>query len=116
MALRPCENSCQRDGGCFWVCLTLFWPVMLVLAGTFAYLGVTFLKNRALLSELWKLLDAAKHFKFGSNKLDDLGNYLGVGESCSPWAGIRCWALWRDRRCWVDLKKYNAQDVLLLEE
>jgi hypothetical protein len=25
----------------------LFWPVMLVLAGTFAYLGVTFLKNRA---------------------------------------------------------------------
>ena len=69
---------------------------MLVLAGTFAYLGVTFLKNRALLSELWKLLDAAKHFKFGSNKLDDLGNYLGVGESCSPWAGIRCWALWRE--------------------
>src|SRR5262249_7773460 len=45
MALRPCENSCQRDGGCFWVCLTLFWPVMLVLAGTFAYLGVTFLKS-----------------------------------------------------------------------
>src|SRR5215469_5980907 len=59
MALRPCENSCQRDGGCFWVCLTLFWPVMLVLAGTFAYLGVTFLKNRVLLGELWKLLDAA---------------------------------------------------------
>jgi len=156
MALRPCENSCQRDGGCFWVCLTLFWPVMLVLAGTFAYLGVTFLKNRALLAELWKLLDAAdivcahngdrfdlrfsnsrllvhgfgpysnksidtlkiarKHFKFGSNKLDDLGNYLGVGRKLFTLSrDTLLGAVAGNRRCWADLKKYNAQDVLLLE-
>ena len=73
MALRPCENSCQRDGGSFrgrdeagreglgkcpakitlilmsqmrdllWEMVTepLFWPMMLVLAGTFAYLEVS---------------------------------------------------------------------------
>jgi len=100
MALRPCENSCQRDGGCFWVCLTLFWPVMLVLAGTFAYLGVTFLKNRALLGELWKLLDAADSI---GRKLFTLGRDTLLG------------AVAGNRRCWADLKKYNAQDVLLLE-
>jgi hypothetical protein len=74
MALRPCENSCQRDGRqlqrrdeagreglgkCptkIFLILTsqmrdllremvtepLFWPLMLVIAGMFAYLGVTY--------------------------------------------------------------------------
>jgi len=27
MALRPCENSCQRDGPSFWVCLTFDLPL-----------------------------------------------------------------------------------------
>jgi hypothetical protein len=129
---------------------------MLVLAGTFAYLGVTFLKNRVLLGELWKLLDAAdivcahngdrfdlrfsnsrllvhgfgpysnksidtlkiarKHFKFGSNKLDDLGNYLGVGRKLFTLGrDTLLGAVAGNRRCWADLKKYKAQDVLLLE-
>lgn len=59
---------------------------------------------------------ARKHFKFDSNKLNDLGGYLGVGNKL-PHIGF---AIWRgcmsgDLHSWEVMKQYNAQDVVLLE-
>ena len=59
---------------------------------------------------------ARKHFKFDSNRLDNLGRYLGVGRKL-PNTGA---TLWRgcvdgDADSWRLMRKYNAQDVALLE-
>lgn len=59
---------------------------------------------------------AKRCFGFTSNKLDDLGEYLGLGRK------IRTnMDLWRDcmagdKKAWRDMKKYNIQDVALLEK
>ena len=60
---------------------------------------------------------AKKHFKFESNKLNDLGQYLGVGGK-APTTG---WSLWKgcmdgDPDAWEMMKAYNIQDVQLLEK
>lgn len=60
---------------------------------------------------------AKKHFRFESNKLNDLGMYLGVGEKL-PTTG---WSLWKgcmdgDPQSWDRMLRYNAKDVLLLEK
>lgn len=59
---------------------------------------------------------AKKRFKFDSNKLDNLGRYLGVGRKLVH-TGADLW-----RRCysgdltaWPLMKRYNAHDVELLE-
>ena len=59
---------------------------------------------------------ARREFKFDSNKLDDLGKSLGVGRKL-PHTGFHLW-----RGCmqgcaasWKLMRKYNAQDVTLLE-
>ncbi len=59
---------------------------------------------------------ARKHFAFDSNKLDDLGKYLGVGRKL-PNTGKALWlgCMAGDKRAWEDMRKYNAQDVALLE-
>lgn len=59
---------------------------------------------------------ARRAFKFDSNKLDNIGRYLGVGRKI-PNTGA---ALWRgcvngDPESWATMRKYNAQDVDLLE-
>lgn len=59
---------------------------------------------------------ARRVFKFDSNKLDNLGRYLKEGRKI-PNTGA---ALWRgccdgDLRSWRIMRRYNAQDVLLLE-
>lgn len=59
---------------------------------------------------------ARRHFKFDSNKLDDLGRTLGVGRKVvhtgkDLW--LRC--MEGDRKAWGLMKKYNKQDVVLLE-
>lgn len=59
---------------------------------------------------------ARRTFKFDSNKLDNLGRYLGCGRKI-PNTGA---ALWRgcvngDMKSWRRMKAYNAQDVYLLE-
>ena len=59
---------------------------------------------------------ARRYFKFDSNKLDNLGRYLGVGQKLAHigkdlWLG--CMA--GDAKCWATMKRYNAQDVRLLE-
>ncbi len=57
-----------------------------------------------------------KNFKFDSNKLDNIGRYLKVGQkmpnmSKDVWLG--CIA--GDAKSWQTMKRYNAQDVRLLE-
>jgi hypothetical protein len=59
---------------------------------------------------------ARRVFKFDSNKLDNLGRYLHEGRKI-PNTGA---ALWRgcvngDAKSWRIMRRYNAQDVLLLE-
>jgi DNA polymerase III epsilon subunit-like protein len=60
---------------------------------------------------------ARQKFKFKSNKLDDLGRDLGIGRK-TPHTGFKLWidCMAGDTRAWKTMKKYNAQDVLLLEE
>lgn len=60
---------------------------------------------------------ARKHFKFDSNKLDSLGKYLGVGEKL-PHTGAHLWfgCMSGDKESWKLMKKYNEQDVMLLEK
>lgn len=60
---------------------------------------------------------AAKYFKFDSNKLMDLGRYLDVGTKMETGGS----GLWRkcmlgDSKAWDTMKKYNKQDVELLEQ
>lgn len=59
---------------------------------------------------------ARRAFKFDSNKLDNIGRYLNEGRKI-PNTGA---ALWRgcvngDPKSWATMRKYNAQDVDLLE-
>jgi DNA polymerase elongation subunit (family B) len=60
---------------------------------------------------------ARRYFKFESNKLDDLGQYLGVGRKL-PHTGKHLWfgCMKGDMKSWRKMKAYNVQDVLLLEQ
>jgi hypothetical protein len=57
-----------------------------------------------------------KHFKFESNKLDDLGPMLGLGEK-APSGGMKTWfgCMEGDPEAWEKMKGYNVQDVYLLD-
>ena len=59
---------------------------------------------------------AKKHFKFTSNKLNDLGEFLGLGQK-EKTGGIDLWLDCRANipKAWKLMKKYNKQDVVLLE-
>jgi len=60
---------------------------------------------------------ARARFKFLSNRLDDLGNVLGVGRKL-PHTGKKLWlaCMAGDPDAWKLMRKYNIQDVLLLEK
>ena len=60
---------------------------------------------------------ARQKFKFNSNKLDDLGNYLGVGRKIKH-EGFELWkkCMAGDDKAYKDMIKYNKQDVKLLED
>jgi len=60
---------------------------------------------------------ARKAFAFDSNKLDDLGHYLGIGRKL-PHTGFHLWRGCMDGNpeSWVTMKQYNAHDVELLEK
>ena len=60
---------------------------------------------------------ARKAFRFDSNKLDDLGKYLGIGRKL-PNTGIHLWlqCMAGDLKAWKLMCRYNAQDVVLLEK
>lgn len=59
---------------------------------------------------------ARQKFKFLSNRLDDLGNVLGVGRKLSH-TGKKLWfaCMAGDPKAWKMMKAYNEQDVRLLE-
>lgn len=69
----------------------------------------------------YKVIDtktvAKKYFKFNSNKLDDLGNILGLGRKIDT-GGFDLWlgCASGDKKSWDKMCKYNKQDVLLLEK
>jgi hypothetical protein len=60
---------------------------------------------------------ARRVFKFDSNKLDSIGGYLGVGRKL-PHTGIHLWlgCMGGDPKSWRLMRRYNAQDVRLLEQ
>lgn len=60
---------------------------------------------------------ARKYFGFTSNKLDDLGQYLKVGKKLET-GGFATWKGCMDGnpKAWRKMKKYNVQDVILLEK
>ncbi len=59
---------------------------------------------------------ARNNFKFNSNKLDDLGDYLGIGRKYET-GGFGLWkgCMDGDSESWRKMVKYNKQDVVLLE-
>lgn len=59
---------------------------------------------------------ARRYFKFESNKLDHLGRDLGLGRKIVH-TGFDLWkrCMTGDRDAWETMKKYNKQDVELLE-
>jgi len=68
----------------------------------------------------FKQIDTCKiaraKFGFNSNKLDDIGNTLGVGRKLVH-TGFSLWkgCLKGDEKSWKMMRRYNAQDVRLLE-
>jgi len=59
---------------------------------------------------------AKRNFGFASNRLDELGRQLGLGRKEQTGG----YALWRDclagcPKAWARMKRYNKQDVILLE-
>lgn len=58
-----------------------------------------------------------RHFMFNSNKLGDLGETLGLGEKVDT-GGFKLWlgCMAGDPKSWALMKKYNKQDVVLLEQ
>jgi DNA polymerase elongation subunit (family B) len=59
---------------------------------------------------------ARRFFKFDSNRLDSLGAYLKVGRKL-PHTGAHLWlrCMGGDLKAWRIMRRYNAQDVELLE-
>jgi len=62
-------------------------------------------------------LAAKRHFRFKSNSLDDLGEYLGLGRKLET-GGKDLWknCMEGKKEAWNVMRKYNKQDVNLLEE
>ena len=60
-------------------------------------------------------LVAKRSFNFTSNKLDDLGEYFGLGKKHKTDASLWRGCMAGDKKSWAYMKKYNIQDVKLLE-
>lgn len=60
---------------------------------------------------------AKTQFNFYSNKLDDLARYLGIGCKINT-GGYELWksCMEGDTKAWGKMKRYNKQDVILLEK
>lgn len=80
-----------------------------------------FIKHNLGVPKPYKTVDtlkiARKYFKFDSNRLNDLGKYLGLGNKVKT-GGIDLWlgCIAGDMKSWDLMKKYNKQDVVLLEK
>jgi len=63
-------------------------------------------------------LEAKKIGRFNSNSLTNLGQYFGLGKKLET-GGIQLWVdciEHNKKEAWVKMKKYNVQDVILLEK
>ncbi len=60
---------------------------------------------------------ARKYFQFESNRLNDLGAYLGLGKKL-PTTGFDLWrrTMAGETKAWDLMKRYNRRDVVLLEK
>lgn len=60
---------------------------------------------------------AKKYFAFNSNSLNDLGVHLGLGKKVDT-GGFELWlgCIRGDAQAWKKMKRYNKQDVVLLEK
>lgn len=60
---------------------------------------------------------AKRYFKFNSNSLNNLGTYFKLGNKVEN-NGIKLWrgCMEGDKKSWDLMKKYNKQDVVLLEK
>lgn len=60
---------------------------------------------------------ASKFFKFDSNSLNNLGQYLNLGSKAQT-GGFSLWSdcIAGDKDAWSKMKEYNIQDVVLLEK
>jgi DNA polymerase elongation subunit (family B) len=80
-----------------------------------------FIKNGFNPPSPYKTIDTLKiarsKFRFNSNKLDDLGEYLGLGRKIKT-GGFELWlkCLRNDKAGWKKMKQYNKRDVVLLEK
>jgi len=69
----------------------------------------------------YKTIDTLKiarsKFRFNSNKLNDLGEYLGLGGKIDT-GGFKLWleCLKGNKNAWRKMKRYNKRDVVLLEK
>jgi len=63
------------------------------------------------------LKQARKYFKCNSNRLNDIGEYLNLGQKVET-GGFQLWedCLAGDSKAWKLMIKYNKQDVVLLEQ
>lgn len=59
---------------------------------------------------------ARRYFNFTSNKLDDLGEYLGLGKKIKTDMDLWRDCMAGDKKAWAKMKAYNKQDVVLLEK
>lgn len=61
--------------------------------------------------------EASRHFKFDSNSLNSLSEYFGIGSKVEN-GGFGLWerCIAGDKEAWDMMKKYNTQDVVLLEK
>lgn len=61
--------------------------------------------------------EARKYFRFDSNKLDDLGQYLNIGRKLNT-GGFDLWlgCMSGDKKSWDKMCQYNKNDVILLEK
>ena len=80
----------------------------------FSYWG---LKPPSPFKKIDTLKIARKYFKFTSNKLNDLGEHLGLGKKVRT-GGFDLWedCMAGDPKAWKLMRKYNGQDVMLLEK
>ena len=59
---------------------------------------------------------AKRVFSFTSNKLDDLGEYLGCGRKLKTDKDLWRMCLAGDEKAWAKMKAYNRRDTILLEQ
>ncbi len=84
-------------------------------------LNAAFIRHGLLAPSSYQVVDtkqaASKYFKFDSNSLNNLGQYLGVGQKVQN-GGFDLWVrcIAGDPQAWNLMKRYNKQDVILLEE